>query len=108
MLFNPKPEDQNPAESLANSVRLAKPPLSLTTRVLLHTVGWVLVAVGVAGLVLPGIQGILTGALGLALISVASQTVHRWLRERFRRWPKAWRRMERFRRRIERRLRPKH
>lgn len=107
MLLNPKPEDQTMTESDSDRVRLAKVPLSLTTRVLLHTVGWVLVAVGVAGLVLPGIQGVLTGALGLALISVASQTVHRWLRGRFRRWPKAWRRMERFRRRIERRLRPK-
>jgi hypothetical protein len=107
MLLNPKPEDQSLAES-TDQVRQPKVPLSLTTRVLLHTVGWILVAVGIAGLVLPGIQGVLTGVLGLALISVASQTVHSWLRERFRRWPKAWRRMERFRRRVERRLRPKH
>lgn len=107
MLLNPKPEDQTFPDSDSTRLREAKAPLSLTTRVLLHTAGWILVAVGIAGLVLPGIQGVLTGALGLALISVASQSVHRWLRERFRRWPKAWRRMERFRRRIERRLRPK-
>ena len=80
------------------------PPLSLPVRIALHVVGWALVAVGLAGLVLPGIQGILTGALGLALVSVASDNVHRWLRSALRRWPWVWDRVERFRHRIHDRL----
>ena len=81
------------------------PPLSLPVRIGLHVVGWTLVLVGVAGLVLPGIQGILTGALGLALVSVASENVHRWLRSSLRRWPRLWAQVDKLHQRVHRRLR---
>jgi len=81
------------------------PPLSLPVRIGLHAVGWTLVLVGVAGLVIPGIQGILTGALGLALVSVASENVHRWLRSSLRRWPRLWAQVDKLHQRIHRRLR---
>jgi hypothetical protein len=45
-------------------------------------------------------------ALGLALLSVASRRLHQWMRPKFKRWPKGWRRLERFRRRLHRRLEP--
>jgi hypothetical protein len=83
------------------------PPLSLPVRIALHGAGWTLVAVGVAGLVLPGIQGVLTGAFGLALVSVASENVHRWLRTSLRRWPRAWAQVDKFHRRVHQRLRAK-
>jgi len=79
-------------------------PLSLWLRITLSTVGWVLVLVGVAGLVLPGIQGILTMLLGAAVLSLGSETIYRWLRAGLARWPKLWRRMEGFRLRLHRRL----
>ncbi len=81
------------------------PPLSLPVRIGLHAVGWTLVVVGLAGLVLPGIQGILTGALGLALVSVASENVHRWLRSSLRRWPRVWGHVDKLHERVHRRLR---
>jgi Putative transmembrane protein (PGPGW) len=112
MLPDPEPSpaaEVAPAPAAADEavVRKVRAPLSLITRVLLHSLGWALVAVGLAGLVLPGIQGVLTLALGFAVISVASKRVHRWLRGRFRRWPKGWRRLERARRRVDRWVRPK-
>ena len=66
--------------------------------------GWLMIFVGVAGLVLPGIQGILTIFLGAALLSVASETAYWLLRAAFRRWPRGWRHVERGRRRIYRRI----
>jgi uncharacterized membrane protein YbaN (DUF454 family) len=59
-----------------------------------------LVLLGIAGLFLPILQGGLSLALGFALLSVASQTVHLWLRRVMGRWPKLWRRMEKLRRRL--------
>lgn len=82
-------------------------PLSLAVRVTLHVLGWLLVVIGVAGFFLPVLPGGLTLAAGLALLSVASRRLHLWLRPKFRRWPRAWRRLERFRRRLHRRLEPR-
>ena len=75
-------------------------PLPLWPRVLLLATGWVLVVVGVAGLVLPGVQGILTLFAALALLSAGSATAHRWIRGCFGRWPKGWKRVEKLRRRV--------
>lgn len=69
-------------------------------RVVVLVVGWLLVLIGIVGLFLPVLQGGLSLALGFALLSVASQTVHLWLRGLMGRWPKLWRRMERLRRRL--------
>ena len=76
------------------------PSLSLATRVLLLTAGWLLTLVGVLGLVLPGIQGVLTIALGAAALSLVSRTALNVLRFLMRPWPKAWRTFLRTRRRI--------
>jgi hypothetical protein len=82
------------------------PPSHLPTawRVFFIVAGWSMVLVGVAGLALPGIQGVLTILLGAALLSVASETAYWLLRAAFRRWPGGWRRVERGRRRIYRRI----
>ena len=78
--------------------------LSLGTRVLTFAVGWALLLVGVAGLALPGIQGILTILIGVAVLSLASETAYRLLRKLLHRWPPVWNRIERLRERIHRRL----
>jgi len=99
---------------------MAKPPmrrrrqgkalarLPLGVRVALMVIGWALVAIGIAGLILPGIQGILTLLLGAAVLSLVSQRVHNGLRRLFRRWPKGWRRLEKLRRKLHRKLSPKN
>jgi len=75
-------------------------PLPLWLRILVLLVGWIVLLVGVAGLVLPGIQGIATIAIGAAILSVASELAYEWMRKSLRRWPKVWDRVERFRDRI--------
>jgi len=72
-------------------------PLHWGVRVVLLVVGWVLILVGIAGLILPGIQGIATILAGLAILSLASEIAHRILRRLLRRWPRAWQRVESFR-----------
>ena len=76
------------------------PKLSLRMRVVAFVLGWGLVLVGVAGLALPGIQGVLTLLAGTAVLSVVSETVYRLLRWVFRRWPGGWKRVRGFRRRV--------
>jgi uncharacterized membrane protein YbaN (DUF454 family) len=75
-------------------------PLPVWLRISAVVVGWVLVGVGILGLFLPVLQGGLSLALGLALLSVASQSVHLKLRSWMGRWPRVWRQMERFRRKL--------
>ena len=85
--------------------RLPHPPPALWIRLLLLGLGWFLLLVGVAGLVLPGIQGILTMLVGAAILSVASETVYRLLRRLMRdRWPAMWHRLDGFRERWRARL----
>jgi len=93
-------------------VRRHRPGKALTRlpfgiRVALLVIGWLLIALGIAGLVLPGIQGILTLFLGAAVLSLVSQRVHNGLRRLFRRWPRGWRRLEKLRRKVHRRLSPR-
>jgi hypothetical protein len=80
------------------------PPLPMWLRVVVLLVGWVVLLVGVAGLVLPGIQGVLTIILGAAILSVASETAHRWTRQCLQRWPKAHDKVEAFREKIHSKL----
>jgi hypothetical protein len=75
-------------------------PLPVWLRVTAIVLGWILIAIGILGLFLPVLQGGLSLALGFALLSVASQAVHLKLRSWMGRWPRVWRRMERFRRRL--------
>jgi hypothetical protein len=79
-------------------------PLPMWLRVVVLLVGWVVLLVGVAGLVLPGIQGVLTIILGAAILSVASETAHRWTRQCLQRWPKAHDKVEAFREKIHDKL----
>lgn len=88
-----------------------RPPLPFGVRVTIFLLGWVLILVGVAGLVLPGIQGVVTIVAGAALLSLDNQMAYRGLRKVFKRWPSLWRRIEHFREkahdRIHRMLHPK-
>ena len=77
--------------------RPQRPRLPLHVRIGLFLLGWLLVLVGVAGLVLPGIQGVLTILIGAALLSLVSEIAYELLRKSLRRWPWAWDRVERFR-----------
>jgi len=83
-------------------------PLPTWLRITLIVVALVMIAVGVAGLVLPGIQGIVTILAGLALLSLVSRQTHGFLRWTLQRWPRMRKRVERlrfrFRRWLHRRL----
>jgi hypothetical protein len=81
-----------------------RPPLSLGIRITIFVVGWVLILVGVAGLVLPGIQGVVTILAGAALLSLDNELVYRALRRLLARWPGLWERVEHFRERSHDRL----
>ena len=74
-------------------------PLPLWVRVAVLAVGWVVVLIGVAGLVLPG-PGVLTILAGLAILSISSDLAHRCIRRTLQRWPKLSRRVESFRTRL--------
>lgn len=76
--------------------------LSFGARLLLLGIGWVLVLIGIVGLALPGIQGILTIAFGAAMLSVASETVNRWLGKLLARWPRVQQPVDRMRQKIHR------
>ena len=93
-----------PPPDLEEAKRRRRLRLSLGTRVLTFAVGWALLLVGVAGLALPGIQGILTILIGIAVLSLASETAYRLLRKLLHRWPPVWNRIESLRERIQRRL----
>ena len=62
-------------------------PLALGVRIALILVGWLVLLVGIAGLVLPGLQGILTILLGAAILSAVSDRVHAWTNKALGRWP---------------------
>jgi len=79
-------------------------PLPFWLRVVVLLVGWIVLLIGVAGLVLPGIQGVLTILLGAAILSVASELAHRWMRQGLQRWPKVWNRIDGFRDKIHDKL----
>lgn len=76
--------------------------LPLWLRITLIGVAAVLLAIGIAGLFLPGLQGILTILLGLALLSLVSRRTHRLLRWSLRPWPGLRKRVERMRHRSHR------
>ena len=71
-------------------------------RIIAGILAWILLIVGLAGLVLPGLQGVLTLALSATFFSLTSARVHERLRSAFRPWPKGWRRVVKVRRSLER------
>ena len=103
--FPPEVETAEPAddsapvrEPLPLQIRVEpRPPLPMGVRVGIFIVGWLLILVGVAGLVLPGIQGIATILIGAALLSLDNELVYRGLRRGLARWPNLWHRIEHFR-----------
>jgi uncharacterized protein (TIGR02611 family) len=74
-------------------------PLPFWVRISVLAVGWIVVLVGVAGLVLPGPGG-QTILAGLAILSISSELAHRCMRWSLQRWPKLSRRVESFRTRL--------
>jgi hypothetical protein len=84
--------------------RRLRRPLPLWLRIVVLLVGWIVLLVGVAGLVLPGIQGVATIVIGAAILSVASELAYKWMRRCLGRWPAIWDRVERFRDRIHDKL----
>jgi hypothetical protein len=80
--------------------RFQQLPLPVWVRMVVLSTGWLLIVVGVVGLFLPILQGGLSLALGFALLSLGSQWMHLRIRKLMGRWPRVWRRMERFRRRL--------
>jgi len=106
----PEAQDTEPNEAperapLPFEIRIEpRPPLPMGVRVGIFVVGWLLILVGVAGLVLPGIQGIATILIGAALLSLDNELVYRGLRRLLTRWPHLWTRLESFRERAHDRI----
>lgn len=91
----------------AQRSRFQRAKLGFWPRLLVLSTGWIFVVLGIAGIFLPILQGGLFLAIGFALLSVGSQTVHLWLRKLFGRWPGLWRRLEKVRRKIHTKLHPR-
>lgn len=88
--------------------RRLRRPLPLWLRVAVFLVGWIVILVGIAGLVLPG-PGIPTIIAGAAILSVVSEATYELTRKSlhswpFKRWPFIWDKVEAFRERIHDRL----
>ena len=97
----PRPGDALDDSHLFRRHRLR--PLPLWLRIIVLFVGWIVVLIGIAGLVLPG-PGTVGIVLGVAILSVASQFAYKWMRRTLHRWPTIWDRVERFRDKIHDRL----
>ena len=107
----PRTDVQGASEpgEIASGAREGTPPgpalrLPLWVRLSLFALGWLLILVGIAGLVLPGIQGVLTLLVGVAGLSLVSELAYELLRKALRRWPAAWTRVESFREKAHRKL----
>ena len=100
----PRQAQAPPGAALDGRRRRPRVELSRPTRAFLFVAGWLLVVVGIAGLVLPGIQGVITIVAGLAVLSVVSRTAHGWIRRGLSRWPGLRKRVERLRRKVRRRF----
>lgn len=104
----PEPPRESAREPAGRTGHRRSPgqPLPLGTRVVLATLGSLLLILGVAGLFLPFLQGILLLMLAAAVLSLASDTVYGWLEGLLsQRTPAFWKRVERFRTRVRWRFR---
>lgn len=79
-------------------------PLPFAVRVGIFLLGWLLILIGIAGLVLPGIQGVFTIVAGATLLSLDNELVYRLLRRCLERWPAVWQRVETFRDKLHQKL----
>ena len=101
-----KPRNEKEAVPEAEpEVHVHIPDLPLALRIALLVFGWLIVVLGLAGLLLPGLQGILLLILGAAILSVASDSVHRWLEKTLEHRPNMRRRMNSLRTKLHARLR---
>ena len=57
-------------------------------RIIIFTLGILFIALGIAGLALPFLQGFLFLAIGILLLSVYSPSLREWMQSHTRRWPK--------------------
>jgi len=57
-------------------------------RIIIFTLGILFIALGIAGLALPFLQGFLFLAMGILLLSVYSPSLREWTQNHTRRWPK--------------------
>lgn len=95
---SPSPKPATGTARQRSRHRLA--PLPIGVRLLVLFVGGLLILIGFAGLLLPGIQGILTLVLGAAILSLASDWVYKLQMRVLNRWPRISERIEGFRRRV--------
>lgn len=100
---DPEIEPQEPAEAEPESA-VHIPDLPLALRLILLVVGWLVIILGLAGLLLPGLQGILLLVLGAAILSVASDSVHRRLERALEHRPNIRRRLNSFRAKLHAKL----
>lgn len=77
------------------------PSIPRVSRLVLFAVGGLLLFIGLVGLALPVIPQTIPLALGVALLSLASERVHRYLKSILHRWPRIWRTIQAFRNRLE-------
>jgi hypothetical protein len=80
------------------------PDLPLSLRIGLLILGWFVIVLGLAGLLLPGLQGVLLLMLGAAILSVASDSVHRWLEGLLEHRPRMRQRLNAFRTKLQSKL----
>ena len=98
------PERPREANSEQDLEEIRIPSLPLGTRIILLVLSWISLILGFAGLLLPGLQGFLLLFVGMALMSVASDTVHRWMERSLRRHPGLQKRLQRFREKIHKKF----
>ena len=81
------------------------PPLRTGVRVLLFALGGLFLLLGIVGVALPVVPQIVPLALGVSLLSLASDRLNRRLRAFvMHRWPNAWLGIQRVRSWLHRRL----
>ena len=101
---SPPPRQPQEADSQEDLVEIHIPSLPLGTRMVLLALSWICLILGLAGLLLPGLQGVLLLLLGMALMSVASDTAHRWMEKALHRHPGLQGRLQRFRDKIHKKF----
>ncbi|HEX3131303.1 MAG TPA: PGPGW domain-containing protein [Thermoanaerobaculia bacterium] len=101
-MSTPDSPPESPDDTLFRRRRLRR-PLPLWLRVMVFLAGWIVVLIGIAGLVLPG-PGIPTIIAGAAILSIVSEATYELTRKSLQRWPFIWDRVEAFRERIHDRL----
>lgn len=104
MSVDPRDPKNEPHEVSEPDTHVRIPDLPLAVRIALLVFGWLVIIVGLAGLLLPGLQGILLLVVGAAILSVASDSVHRWLENMLEHRPNIRRRLNSFRTKLHAKL----